>query len=283
VAPSTLLTALLYYFGWSHAYYFFNYFGVDSSLLGFTPADYLQRSVDALFVPMTVAASAALLALWGHAVLRARISAGYRPRALRVLVPAMTIVGFTLAAGGLLSVFVTTVLSRYLAAAPLSLALGVVLLQYAVRLRRLLTVGRQKSGSAKTSEWAAVGEWAAVFAVVGLSLFWAANDYAAGVGRSRAMDFVSHLPTYPNVVVYSARSLSLNARGVNEVRCKDPQAAYRFRYDGLKLVLQSGNEYLFVPGDWALDRIAIVIPRNDSLRLEFYPANARDALPGSAC
>src|SRR5215472_13847652 len=86
VAPTTLLAALLYYFGWSHAYWFCNYFGVNSTVLGFTTTDYLMRSVDALFVPMTVAASAALLAVWGHSVLRARLAAGSRPRALRYVV-----------------------------------------------------------------------------------------------------------------------------------------------------------------------------------------------------
>jgi hypothetical protein len=239
VAPSTMITALLYYFGWSHAYWFFNYFGVDSSLLGFTPVDYLMRSVDALFVPMTVAATAALLALWGHGVLRARLSAGSRPRFLSVLIPVMAVVGLALALGGFISVFATTVLSRHLVAAPLSLASGVVLLEYRVRLRRLLAADGNRSDIGKASEWAAVGEWAVVFALVGLSLFWAANDYSAAVGRSRAIDFVAQLGSYPNVVVYSAQSLSLHAVGVQETRCQDPQAAYRFRYDGLKLVLQS--------------------------------------------
>jgi hypothetical protein len=283
VAPSTMLTALLYYFGWSHAYWFFNYFGVDSSLLGFTPVDYFMRSVGALFVPMTVAASAALVALWGHSALRAQISTGSRPRALRILLPVTAIAGLALAAGGFLSVFVTTVLSHHLAAAPLSLAFGVVLLEYTVRLRRLLAADRQNTGPGKAPEWTAVGEWALVFALVGLSLFWAATDYSAGVGRSRAIDFVTRLGSYPNVVVYSAQSLSLHALGVREIRCQDPQAAYRFRYDGLKLVLQSGGQYLFLPADWTSDRVAIVIPRTDSVRLEFYPASAIGTLPGSAC
>jgi hypothetical protein len=242
-----------------------------------------MRSVDALFVPMTVAAFAALLALWGHNELRARLRAGSRPRVLRVVMPVMAIVGLALIVGGLSSVFITTVLSRHLAVAPLSLAFGVVLLEYTLRLRRLLKADGPESDPGKTAEWTAVGEWAAVFALVGLSLFWAANDYSAAVGRSRAIDFVTQLRTYPDVVIYSAQSLSLHASGVREVRCQDPQAAYRFRYDGLKLVLQSGDQYLFVPAAWTRDRIAIVIPRSNSLRLEFYPAAARGTLPNAAC
>jgi hypothetical protein len=260
VAPTTLLTALLYYFGWSHAYWFCNYFGVNSTVLGFTSTDYLMRSVDALFVPMTVAASAALVAVWGHSLLRTRLAAGSRPRALRIIVPVMAIVGGVLVLGGFASVFTTTVLSEHLVAAPLSLGLGVLLLVYAVHLRRLVAEKGQSTSISRG--WAAVVEWAVVFVLIGLSLFWAATDYSAAVGRSRAGHFVAELPSYPNVVIYSERSLSLRAPGVREMRCQDAQAAYRFRYDGLKLVLESGDQYLFLPTQWTLaDGVAILLPR----------------------
>jgi hypothetical protein len=57
VAPTTLLTSLLFYFGWSHAYYFYDYFGVNSTLLGLTTRDYVQKAVDGLFIPMMVVAA----------------------------------------------------------------------------------------------------------------------------------------------------------------------------------------------------------------------------------
>ena len=61
---------------------------------------------------------------------------------------------------------------------------------------------------------------------------------------------MAELPIYPSAVIYSERSLNLRAPGVREVRCQDQEAAYRFRYDGLKLVLQSGDQYLFLPEAW---------------------------------
>jgi hypothetical protein len=282
VAPTTLLTALLYYFGWSHAYWFCNYFGLNSTVLGFTSTDYMMRSVDALFVPMTVAASAALLAVWGHSLLRARLAAGSRPRAFRFIVPIMAIVGGVLVLGGFASVFTTTVLSEHLVAAPLSLGFGVLLLVYAVHLRRL--VAEKYESTSNGRGLAAIVEWAVVFVLIGLSLFWAATDYSAAVGRSRASHFVADLPSYPNVVIYSERSLSLQAPGVREARCKDTQAAYRFRYDGLKLVLESGDQYLFLPAEWTpTNGVAILLPRTSSLRLEFFPAWARPSRGPSAC
>jgi hypothetical protein len=282
-APTTLLTSLLFYFGWSHAYWFFDYFGVNSTLLGLTTRDYMMRSLDGLFVPMTVVACAGLLVLWGHAMLRARLVVGDRPRAVGVLLPAAIVAGLALACAGVASVFTRTVLDRYLAAAPLTLAVGVLLLAYAVQLRRSLAAieGRATAGR---PEWVAVAEWAGVFVLVGLSLFWAANDYSAAVGRSRARQLVAELPTYPDAVVYSSRSLSLAARGVRQVRCHDPEAAYRFRYDGLKLVLQSGDQYLFLPAAWSpADGVAILMPKSDSLRLELVPASARAGARPETC
>jgi hypothetical protein len=134
VAPTTLLTSLLFYFGWSRAYWFYDYFGVHSTLLGLTTQDYVQQSLDGLFVPLMVAACAALVALWAHTLVRARLVAGASPRLLRVLLPALAGVGLVLAVGGLWSVVATTVLSQHLAAAPISLAVGVVLLVYAAHL-----------------------------------------------------------------------------------------------------------------------------------------------------
>lgn len=284
VAPTTLLTSLLFYFGWSHAYWFFDYLGVHSTLLGLTTQDYVQKSLDGLFVPLTVAACAALLVLWAHTLLRMRLAGATDPRLFRVLLPVLAVGGLVLTAGGLWSIFGTTVLNDHLAAAPLSLALGVVLLVYTAHLWRSLTTKRQHAAATPGPAWLAIAEWAGVFVLVGLSLFWAANDYSAAVGRARARQFVAELPTYPGVVVYSERSLNLDAPGVREVRCQDQEAAYRFRYDGLKLVLQSGDQYLFLPEAWTpTNGVAILMPRNDALRLELIPASARGTAQRSSC
>jgi hypothetical protein len=282
-APTTLLTSLLFYFGWSRAYWFYDYFGVHSTLLGLTTQDYVQQSLDGLFVPLTMAACAVLLGLWAHTLLRACLAGGASPRLLRVLLLALAGGGLVLTVAGLWSVVATTVLTQHLAAAPISLAVGVVLLVYAAHLWRS-TNPRGDGAARPRAAWLAIAEWAGVFVLVGLSLFWAANDYSAAVGRSRARQFVAELPIYPSAVLYSERSLNLRAPGVREVRCQDQEAAYRFRYDGLKLVLQSGDQYLFLPEAWTpTDGVAILMPRNDALRLEFIPASAPRTSRGGAC
>jgi hypothetical protein len=318
-APTTLLTALLYYFGWNHTERFFNEFGVDSTVLGFTAEDYLIRSLDALFVPMVAVAAAGLLLVWCHALARIRLTERARTRMTRILQPVTTVCGLALTGIGLSKVFGSTVLDKYLVVAPLSLASGVLALAYAIHLQRSLGHSRARSGwtgglpvrvirrrtrgkgttgagtpdagktgagernpgneparrKARTGR-TPVAEWAIVFILVGLSLFWAATDYSAAVGRSRARQFAAALPEYPNAVVYSASDLNLDVPGVSETRSRDPKSGYAFRYDGLKLVLQAENQYLFLPQTWTPDDgVALLLPRSDSLRLEFRPAPRR--------
>ncbi len=81
VAPTTLATGLLFYFGWSHAYWFFDYFGVNSTLLGLGNRDYLMRGLDGLFVPFVVVAGVTLVALWGGRLLREELGTAEAPAA----------------------------------------------------------------------------------------------------------------------------------------------------------------------------------------------------------
>jgi hypothetical protein len=280
VAPATFLSALLYYFGWSHAYWFCNYFGVNSTVLGFTTTDYLMRSVDALFVPMTVVAAAAMAAAWGHSLLQSRLADGSWSRVLARILPAVALAGGALFLGGFISVLTPTVLTGRLVgvAAPLCLGGGVLLLVYAVHLRRF--IARPHGAAAGNRRWASAVEWIVVFVLVSLSLFWAATDYSAAVGTSRAIDFVAGMASYPDVVLYSEHSLSLTGPGVTQTQCRDADAAYRFRYGGLKLVLESGGQYFFLPAGWTrASGEAIPLPQDSSIRLEFAPVRTASGLP----
>jgi hypothetical protein len=72
--------------------------------------------------------------------------------------------------------------------------------------------------------------------------------------------------------------LNLTAPGVRETQCRNPDTAYRYRYTGLKLILQSGGQYFLLPVQWRkADGTAVVLPRTDALRLEFTPVADPDA------
>ncbi len=267
VAPTTLLTGLLFYFGWSFTYWYFHYLGVSSTLLGSTSQDYLMRSVDALFVPVTVAAVTGLAILWVRAVVPRHLSGAAWSRVERQRVPVGAGLGLALVAVAALAVVSDTARDRLYLVAPLSLVAGVLLLSYAVHSIRVAAGTLRRSGGVDVQ---ALTEWAAVFALVGIGLFWAVSDYAAGVGTLRAEQTVARLHEEPHAVLYSERSLDLTGPGVSEVRCSGADAAYQFRYDGLVLVLQSGGQYLLLPREWTRGAApAVVVPQGGSTRLEF--------------
>ena len=264
VAPTTLLTGLLFYFGRQHATALFGYLGVPLTVFDLTPQDYLVRSVDGLFVPLALTAGVVLALHWTYGWVVRVLPPSADRLLVRWSVPVLLLVGLAL-------VVVAVAGARDIAAFAtdpelpgLCLIVGVLLLAYVVHLQR-------STGPARRSSTAAlVAEWAAVFMLVGIGSFWAAGNYASGVGSGRAVQIEHLLPSTPDAVVYSEKSLGLQVAGVSEHVCAADDAAYRYRYDGLKLIFQSGGEYLFLPAGWTHDDgSAIVIPRTDSLRLEF--------------
>jgi hypothetical protein len=269
VAPTTLLTALLFYFGRMHITGMFRYLRVPFSVLDLTVQDYLVRSADGLFVPIAGAAGVVLVGLWVDGFVSRVLPAHSRRTVGRRAAPFLALAGI-----GLLAVAVVGLTEpAAFEAAPelpgLCLAVGVLLLAWAVRLLRL-DVSRPAT--------VVVAQWGAVFAVVAVGLFWGVGNYAVGVGLTRGQQIAQDLPNTPDAVVYSEKTLRLKAPGVTETDCgENADASYRFRYDGLKLVLQSGGQYLFLPAGWTRNEgAAILLPRGDSVRVEFSgPGTAR--------
>ncbi|WP_327350512.1 hypothetical protein [Streptomyces sp. NBC_01304] len=311
-APTGLVVGLVYYFGYWHQYSFFGYFGISSTTLDITTTDYLVRSMDTLFAPMTVAATGVLLALWGHSLLMVRLTAGAWPWVLRYAVPAVASVAFLAGLGGFVSALTPTFLNQQMVLAPLCLSIGVTVLTYALHLRRALIAAaptapapaeppdeapddasdepadpantrddNPSSRPAARPVWAVLAEWAVVFVLVALGLVWAASDYATQVGTVRAVHYASTLAAEPSAVLYSKDSLSISAPGVRETHCRAPRAAYGYRYDGLILILQSGNQYVLLPRHWTrTNGVALLIPRSNSVRLEFgHSTSPRTAQP----
>src|SRR4051812_44492394 len=63
VAPVTVLSALLYYFGWVRTNAVFRYFGADPAILGFGVPEYVARSAGTAFAPVVIVLLVAALVL----------------------------------------------------------------------------------------------------------------------------------------------------------------------------------------------------------------------------
>jgi hypothetical protein len=114
-----------------------------------------------------------------------------------------------------------------------------------------------------------MAEWGTAILLVSLGLFWSVSNAALASGVTRAVALHRALAAQPTAVLFSERSLNLHVSGVTEVKCHEAQAAYQFRYDGLRLVRQAGGQYLLLPADWTRAKgTALLIPRTATVRLE---------------
>ena len=66
VAPSALLTALLFYFGWSYTNALASEFGIDPSVLVFNTGDYILRSISIASGSLSGLLIGALAAIWAE-------------------------------------------------------------------------------------------------------------------------------------------------------------------------------------------------------------------------
>lgn len=265
LAPTTVLTALLFYFGTQHANAFCRWFGVHYSVLGLSVPDYLVRASDGMTVPVTAVAATGLATLWTYRLLETRLS----PRLWRTLlhraVPVLALAGIALVGLGLTGLLVPSLLYRFPGLPGLCIAVGFVLFPLADRLHQIRT-GRRSSPAA------AVVQWTFTFVLVTVGAFWSVTDYSAAVGELRAYEYEVALPTMADTALFSSKDLGLRARGVRMTACV-ADARYRFRYDGLVLVLQSNGTSLLLPREWnRSDGVAILLPNSADTRLEFAPS-----------
>jgi uncharacterized membrane protein YjfL (UPF0719 family) len=286
VAPVTLITALAYYFGYRREQAFAGYFGIDPSALGFTTNDYVLRSVDALFVPITVVLLVAFAAVFLHAL------AGDRFERVN-LGPVAAVVGLCALILGIVLLAGKPLAHDYAYLQALAPAVGVMLLIYA--LSRSRSVGRHGLG-------------AAVFvgiAVVLVSLFWATSDYADSRGRAEARQLARDVTVRPSATIFSKENLDIHPlaagggveQGVEHgggcpliMVQKFHTGAYPFAYSGFTLLLQSGGNFFLTPTPskpntpWDPETQAVfVVPNASNVRVQFtrgvdYVVNPGEAL-----
>ena len=232
VAPTTVLTALLFHIGWIRTNALFQYFGVDATALGFTTQDYLLRSTEALYVPLgtlLVVGPRGRVDAWpGGGVARrappGRGVAAHRRRRRRRR------------SRGAGAVCPRRGRGRRAAAVPQRLP-GLAGVPGARRdpgrLRPVAVAapaaapgspGRREPAALARPGRAGPGRHAG-----GAQPVLAATDYARAYGRGRAVAYARDLAVRPGVVAYSAERLFLQGPGVREAALPAGQhASYRY-------------------------------------------------------
>ncbi|MDQ1565508.1 MAG: hypothetical protein QOF96_388 [Actinomycetota bacterium] len=271
VAPTTVFSGVLFYFGWVYTAARAFYFGIDPSTLGYSNQDYVLRSADAVFLPAVTLLIVGLGLLWAHSLVWRRIAQGARPQQLRFALRAVALAGFLVLVDGATGVVGRPLVGPRSILTPLNLGTGVGLIAYAVSMQRKFA-GPLRHDPERSPSWLPSVSATVVILILVVTLFAAVGDWAHVVGTDRARQLVQRIGTIPSVVVYSPQRLQLDATGVRVETVGGSDSAYRFRYSGLKLLIRSGGKYFLIPAQWTpADGVVIPLPDRNELRFEFTP------------
>ncbi|HKQ02874.1 MAG TPA: hypothetical protein VJ735_21345 [Actinomycetes bacterium] len=271
VAPTTVITALLFYFGWAQTNALFGRLGIDQSALGFTVQDYMLRSVNSTFRPLSVVLLAAVAGMSVHIALTRAMATSGRAGVAERLWPALMVVGGLLLVAGLSGLWGLVRYRVDFPVVPLSLGAGLGLLAYGAQLRGQAPERRATTAAVPRTLLAARRTVVALFVVV--MLFWSVAVYAQARGVREAARVAATMSRRPDVTVYSAKRLQLAGPTIRETALSGPDTAYRFRYSGLKLLVRSGGKWVLLPASWtpANGGAAVLLADTDELRVEFRP------------
>jgi hypothetical protein len=271
LAPVTVLTALLFYFGFARTNALYSSFGIDASTLGFSTQDYLVRSVEAVYVPAGILILTILLLLWLHQLVSQRLADPARKFWLPPAAVVFGIAGLLLFARGIAGVALPSLSNGDFLVTPLCLGSGTLFIAYALHIRRRLRAPQREPEAERAALTRGVN-LALVILLVLLSVFWMATNYAKAYGRGFASQLSQRLDRQPSVVIYSTDRLYLHGNGIVEQTLPASGGAYHYRYEGLRLLIYSRGRYFLLPEGWDRSRDpTIVLPDAGSLRFEFKP------------
>lgn len=278
LAPTTVLTALLFYYGYVATAAEYAYFGVSMGSLGLSTQDFLLKSVAALYVPLGLLLLLVLLAAWGHAFLQRRLRSRRTDRSWRIGATVVMVGGTLVFARGVAGVvFPSIARSEAIATTPLCLGLGIGAIAYGRHLLR--TVSGSPPDLAR--HWTETVGLAGVMGLIVLSVFWAANSFAAAYGTGRAERVADRLANRPAVVVDTTERLYADYACLEELELPHARGQeFRYRYLGLRLLAESGGRLFLLPEGWTPDSGAVlVVPVDAHVRMQFY----RDASVDGSC
>ena len=254
VAPATALSTLLFYFGYVSTRAQYLYFGLDVDTIGLSTQAFVMRSPQPLLVPVLVLF---LLVAGGIAVNRwlgPRLT-GHTRTTLAV--------GTTILGVGLVVLFSYPATGRwtyYPLVAPVLLALGAGITAYAMG---------QRHGPVRLR----VALWLTVAAAV----FWTNATLAQWSGTGLGQEQAGRLNELPRIVLDTRERLYLRNADVSETALQTEEGqTFRYRYRGLRLLVQNGDRMFLVP---CTERVTpcpyhpnsatLVVRFSDSTRVQF--------------
>lgn len=262
IAPATLVTALLFYFGYVSARSLFAYFGLDVDVLGYGTQEFVMRAPQPLLVPALILLLAAAGLTWLNSHVRRRLRSA-RSVSVRRFVASSRWVGATLLAAGLFMLLTFPALSSwrlYPLVTPLLLAAGAGLLGLSA------TWLAEPPGIRRSTDVLLV-------LVVVACVFWATATVAQWSGTGQAKALARDLTLLPAVVIDTRDALIPRDPAVIESTLASlPGESYHFRYRGLRLLAEGEGRLYLVPERWSSAGSTYVVSFDDA-RVRFRFVN----------
>lgn len=253
VAPATLVSAVLFYFGYVSTRAQLAYFGVDVDVLGLGTQDYVMRAPQPLLVPALGLLLLTAGLVWADGRVRRR-ARGAGPAGVRRWLRTLRAVGGTLLAAAVALLLAYPAVGGW---PPYALVTPVVLGLGALLPARALAWSHGAGSPAPGAGPAAPGARTTVVVlvlVVVASVFWAAATLAQWSGLGQAKALARDLTRLPAVVVDTVEPLVPNDPVVEQTVLAGPDgtpAGQRFRYRGLRLLAEGDGRLFLVPERWS--------------------------------
>jgi len=303
IAPTTVLTGLLFYFGYAFTRAEYASFGLDVDTIGLNTRDYVMRSPTPLVLPALVLALLGAAVTAANATLHRRIDAElggrggasgppgpsgsadppgsadpadvqlppdsptlrrWRRAARGVLVCAGTAL---LAGAGLLIGYALGAMREW---GPFSLLTACLLaLGAALAISGLRTEGRLGRRDPPRASVAMP-----LYLVLTGAVFWATATVAPFIGRGEARATARHLDRLPAVILDTKERLFLRSPGVVETQLEASAGqSFHYRYRRLRLLIQGDTTMFLVPETWTASNATLAVPLDDSVRVQFQFQN----------
>lgn len=249
IAPATLVSALLFYFGYVSARAQFAYFGVDVDTLGFSTQEFVMRAPQPLLVPTLVLLLATAALVWCNGAVRRRLDAVPLASARRWII-LLTSLGAAMLGVALVLLLAFGLVGSwpfYPLVTPLLLGVGAGLLARGAT----WSTGPSRAGGTTV---------VLLVLVVVASVFWLTATLAQWSGTGQAKALARDLTRLPAVVVDTGEPLFPGDQAVVETTFPPAEEqTYRYRYRGLRLLVEGDGRLFLVPERWSSSGSTFVV------------------------